>query len=483
MVKKDITTNYIYNLSYQILSLLIPVFTTPYISRVLGADGIGTYSYTYSIVTYFTLVAALGTTTYAQREIAYCQQEPQKYTTIFWEIIFLRGILSLICGILYLFLIWNTEDFLIGLVQGIYLIGTATDVSWFFQGMEEFSKTVMRNFFIKIINLIFIFLCVKTKNDLYLYVFGMTFLPVIGNISLWLYLPYFLVKKTLFHIHPFRHLKYTMQLFIPTVAIQIYTVLDKTMLGIFTESRAQNGYYEQSDKLVRLLLTLVTSLGTVMGPRVSSTFACGDYNTLKTYMRKTYQFVWFISIPLCLGLIVISSIFVPWFFGNGYENVTILLQIFSFLLIAVGLNNITGIQYLIPIKKQDIFTITVIIGAVINFFLNLYLIPRYMANGAAIASVIAETAITISQFIYVIYIKKDFTWKDILGKSYKYLFAGSVMAGVVEILKFYVQNSFFNMCILAIIGIMIYLILLLVLKDDFLFDLLRHIIEQNKKRK
>lgn len=471
MAHSNITKNYIFNLSYQILAILVPVITAPYTSRVLGAEGIGTYSFTYSIVTYFTLAAALGTITYAQREIAYVQQNSKAFTKIFWEIVILRMAASLICSLLYLIFIRNTGNFTVGFIQGLYLIGTATDISWFFQGIEEFSKIIFRNMLIKLINIAFIFLCVKGQDDLLLYLFGMAFLPILGNILLWFHLPKYLVIINPKCIHPLRHLKHTIQLFIPTVAIQIYTVLDKTMIGIFTSSNEQNGYYEQSISLVRVSLTLITSLGTVMIPRISNTFASGNLVMLKTYMKQTYQFVWFLSFPLFGGLLMTASTFVPWFFGEGFGSVTILIQIFSFLMIAVGLNDVTGMQYLIPVKKHNIFTITVLIGAVTNLGLNLLLIPLYAAKGAAIASIIAESVITITQFIYVIYIEKTFTWHDILGKSWKYAFSCVVMMAGLAIIKRYLPNTISATFILILSGIVIYLGILLGIKDEFLKSL------------
>ena len=172
------------------------------------------------------------------------------------------------------------------------------------------------------------------------------------------------------------------------------------MIGMITKDAYENGYYEQALKISKLVLTVVTSLGTVMIPRIGYHYSKGDTEMVKTYMYRAYRFVWLCGIPLTLGLIAVSSNFVPWFFGSGYEKVVSLLGVLSMLILAIGINNVTGMQYLIPTERQTLFTITVIIGAVANFVLNFVLIRFLQSLGAAIASVVAETTIAVIQ-IYI----------------------------------------------------------------------------------
>ena len=196
-------------------------------------------------------------------------------------------------------------------------------------------------------------------------------------------------------------MKTVISLFVPTIAVQVYTVLDKTMIGMITQNDFENGYYEQAVKISKMVMTVVTALGTVMIPRIGFYFEKGDVKEVKRLMYRGYRFVWFLGIPLCLGLIMVSPKFVPWFFGEGYNKVSVLLGILSFLILAIGINNVTGMQYLIPTKRQNIFTLTVLIGAMINFAMNYILIERFAAIGAAIASVTAETVIAIVQLMIV----------------------------------------------------------------------------------
>ena len=193
---KNIKLNYIYNVLYQLLLLVTPLITTPYTSRVLGADGIGEYSFTASIVSYFTMFAILGSNTYAQREIAYYQTDEKKRSQIFGEIVIFRSITSIIAMAFYCVVLMRVQFQLIYLIQILSIISVATDITWFFQGLEEFGKTVFRNTVFKIVNIVFIFLFVKEKEDINIYVLGICLLQFLSTLSLWGYLPKY-VKRSL----------------------------------------------------------------------------------------------------------------------------------------------------------------------------------------------------------------------------------------------------------------------------------------------
>ena len=397
MAKKSIKKNYIYNLTYQILLLITPLITTPYLSRVLGADGVGTVSFAESIVSYFTLFAVLGITTFGQREISYVQDDIKKRTQIFWETKTLQVITSLIVLFLYVIFVLLQQNQTLYLILAFNIIAVLVDVTWLLQGMEEFGKIVFRNIIIKIIGIVYIFAAIKTKDDVIRYIFGIAFFLFVSSASLWVYVSKYVGKPDWKQIKPFRNIKVIISLFIPTIAIQIYTVLDKTMIGLITKSSFENGYYEQAIKISKMVLVVVTSLGTVMIPRIGYHYGRGETETVNRFMYRGYRFVWFLGIPLCFGLIGIASNFVPWFFGEGYEKVVPLLSVLSFLILAIGINNVTGMQYLIPTKRQNLFTMTVLIGAGVNFALNLVLIHFFQSIGAAIASVAAETTIALVQ--------------------------------------------------------------------------------------
>ena len=293
-------------------------------------------------------------------------------------------------------------------------------------------------------------------------------------------MPKYIGKPQLKNIMPFRNIKTVLALFIPTIAFQIYTVLDKTMIGIITQSAFENGYYEQAMKISKMALMIVTALGTVMIPRIGYYFSKGDYTVVKAYMYRGYKFVWCMGIPICFGIIGISSNFVPWFFGNGFEKVGTLLGILSFLILAIGISNVTGTQYLIPTKREKLFTRTVVIGAIVNLILNAFLISLYESVGAAIASVMAETTITLVQ-LYII--RKELSVKQIFCSCRNYLVSGIIMFLLLKWLGVVLYPSILNTTIMILSGAVLYSALLCIIKDEFFLDNVKSIVTKIPFRK
>ncbi len=473
MKEKKVVINYIFNTSYQLLALIVPLITTPYISRVLRPSGIGVYSYTTSIVSYFIILASLGITNYAQREIAYHQNEPDEQSRIFFETITLRIITAGISLFAYYVIIsQNIVDKEIYWIQAINILALVFDVSWFFQGMEEFGKIVFRNIIVKILNIGCIFLFVTTSADLNVYIFLMAIMNIIAGLSMCLYMPAYLCYFNKNKFNPLRNFKTILQLFLPQIAIQIYTVLDKTMIGVLTGLPFENAYYEQAQKVVTMSLMVVTSLGTVMLPKIAFAFAHNDQESLNRYMMQAFQFVWFLGIPLMFGLMGIAENLVPWFFGEGYEKVVLLIQIFSLLIIAIGMSNVIGIQYFIPTQRQNLLTITVSIGAIIDFSLNMFLIPRLMSVGAAIDSVIAEIMVTSIMFFLI---RKSFKFKEIFQISKKYFFAGFVMFVLLILLEKNISATMLHTFVLIGVGAIVYFVVLYLLHDEFFLQVVKKV--------
>lgn len=477
---KNIKRNYFFNLSYQILLLVTPLITTPYVSRVLGADGVGVVSYAESIVSYFTIFATLGITTYGQREISYVQDSVKKRSEVFWNTKMLEFFTSGCSLFIYIIFSFSNKNTLLYLILALNLVAVFADVTWFFQGLEEFGKIVIRNVIIKILSILYIFVFVNQKTDILVYAFGLAVFTFLSNLSLWAYLPKYIIKINKKDIHPFKLLPTVITLFIPTIAIQVYTVLDKTMIGLITNNAYENGYYEQALKISRTVLTLVTALGTVMIPRIGYYFESGNKDEIRRLMYRGYRFVWFLGVPLCLGLISISSNLVPWFFGAGYEKVALLLKILAFLVLAIGINNVTGMQYLIPTKRQNIFTFTVVLGACVNFGLNSFFISLWQSAGAAIASVIAETSIAVIQLIIV---RKELSLKKIIKEGVHYYVAGLIMFGITYQINRMLSSSIMNTFIIIIIGVVSYFTVLIILKDQFFISNFTNMISKIIKRR
>lgn len=461
------------------LAIAIPLISTSYISHILGPDGIGKYSFYNSICSYFVLVAIMGTATFGQREISFFQDNKWKRSIVFWENFIIRCATTIIAMTVWkIYIIMQPEHNRNMLeVLSINILGVVVDISWFFQGMEEFGKTVGRSAIFKMLNVILIFMFVKNKNDLITYIFLIVVLQVLSNLSLWLYLPQFICKIAIKDLHPFRNIRAVFQLFIPSIAIQIYTVLDKTMIGLFSESSYENGYYEQAVNISKMVLSLVAAMVTVSAPRMGYYYEKRDETSLKSYLCKSYRFVWFLSVPFCLGLFTIADNVIPWFYGQNYYNMIPVLKMSSFLIFSIGMNSVTGAQYMIPTKRHKSYTFSVLAGAACNFILNLIMIPRYYALGAATASVVAETMIMLVQF-YII--KKDVDIKRIFSFSKNYLIAGGIMAVVVLFEDRYLEAKWFNTVLLVFSGGIVYFGILLLLKDSFIIGSINKVVRRSK---
>ena len=466
-MKKSIKKNYIYNLMYQILLVILPLITTPYISRILGSENIGIYSFTSSIVAYFILFGSLGVALYGQREIAFFQENKIKRSEIFWQVNIIKWFAMIISIAAYIFTFCLSGEYTIYYqILILELIANMLDISWYYQGLEDFKTTVIRNMIVKALCIACIFLFVRTPNDLPLYFIIYSVSNIFGNLTLWIKLPRLLDKPKIKVKELKKHIKPILLMFLPQITIQIYTVLDRTMLGFILNDMHQVGIYEQSQKIVKLSLTVVGALGTVMIPRIANLYAKNKIEDISKNLYNSFHLVFLIGLPIMFGIMAIAANLIPWFLGESFTEAIPILQIASLLVLAIGLSNITGMQCLIPINRQKDFTISVLAGSIINFVGNLLLIPYFKAIGAIISSVLAEFTVT---FIQLWKVKKIIEPKIAFQPFFKCFLASFIMFIAVFLLGTYFSPSLISSCILIITGIIVYGILIIVLKEPFVF--------------
>ncbi len=288
---------------------------------------------------------------------------------------------------------------------------------------------------------------------------------------MWFYLPKYFRGVKIKNISLTRQIPAIVVLFIPQIANKVYNMLDTTMLGKIIVNKAETGYYEQSQKIIRVLLTVVTSLGTVMVPRMANMFANGEKEKINEYLKKSFNFTYLLSFPIMFGLIAISKQFVPWFFGPGYEKVVILMNIITPIILLMGVANIIGTQYLLPTKRQKEFTISVLVGIVVNFVLNYIMIKLWQSIGACIATVVSQLAVDIVQWHFV---KEEIKLKEIVKLSYKYLFAGLIMFICCMFITLFVSGML-SVILQIIIGIIVYFGILILFKDEFIYMFINRI--------
>lgn len=449
--------NYLYNVTYQILALLVPLITIPYVSRVLGAEGVGTYSYTYSIAYYFVLFTQLGIENHGNRTIAKTRDNKDKMSKEFLSIISIQIFLSAIMSILYLLfcLFITNNDKTISLLQTIYIISAGINISWFFFGLEKFKITVIRNAFIKLFSLIMILLFVKNRTDVWIYTLILALSSLISQIYL---IPY-LRKEISFQKISFEDIKKQIKsiliLFIPILSISLYKIMDKIMLGIIT-TVSDVGYYEQAEKIINVPITIIAALGTVMLPQASNLVASNQLNKVKEYMYKSFEFIMFMALPMVFGLIAISDEFVPLFMGEAFTQSSHIIKYLSFTILVISFANVIRKQFLIPMEYDKIFVTSVSLGALINLILNLILIPYLKSNGAAIATIAAEFTVMIIQ---VIAVRKEINFKRVLTSIKLFALYTLFMFLIVSLVDLLHINNLLNVILKTFIGGTIYLIL------------------------
>ncbi|KJW11653.1 polysaccharide biosynthesis C-terminal domain-containing protein [Levilactobacillus spicheri] len=459
--------NYLYNAAYQVFILIVPLVTTPYLSRVLGPTGVGINSYTNSIIQYFILLGSIGVNLYGNREIAYVREDKSKLSQTFYEIFLMRSVAVIISYIAFLiFLSFMNQYNGYYLAQSVSLIAVMFDISWFFMGVENFLITVLRNFIVKIITLILIFTMVKSSNDLIIYILILSLSLLLGNMTLFPSLKHYIGLPNFKSMKIKRHIIPSIMLFAPQVAIQVYSVVNKTMLGAMISVQAA-GYFEQSDKIVKMVLAIVTATGTVMLPHVSNAYVKGEHEKTRTYLYKSFSFVTAISIPMFFGLSAVTPKFVPLFFTSKFVEVVPLMTIESIVILLIAWSNVIGSQYLLPTQQTKSYTISVVLGAVVNIIVNIPLIIVFGSEGAIIATVLSEITVTGYQLFVI---RKQINYGSLFEDFYKYLISGFIMFCIIRYLNYALAGTWSMIILQVLVGIIVYVILMLIFKANIIRD-------------
>lgn len=454
---KKLIKNLIYNSIYQILIIILPLLTSPYVSRVLGSEGLGIYSYTYSVASCFALFGMLGVNNYGNRTIAAVQNNRNKRSAAFWSIWFLQVIMtSLTCVVYIIYLYKSSEVYkLVSYIQIITILSSMTDINWFFFGMEKFKITVTRNIIIRLINVCCIFLFVKSEQDIWKYSLILVGGHFLSTAALWpfLRLEVDFIKPKIREV--FSHFGQMSILFIPVIAITLYKKMDKVMLGALS-TMSQTGFYENTEKVINIPLGLITAIGTVMLPRMTNLFSNGINAKAKKYMSISMEFACFLSIGMAFGIAGISNEFAPFFFGEEFMAVGKLIKAIAPTIVFMSWANVIRTQYLIPLHQDKIYILSVWFGAIINLIINYILIPKLGALGAVYGTVCAEGSVMLYQTWCT---RKALPIKSYLKKSIFYFIPGIVMYFVIRLIASFREPNFITIVIEVLVGMIVYIVL------------------------
>ncbi|MDF2472242.1 MAG: flippase [Anaerocolumna sp.] len=416
--------NLLYNTIYQLFAILIPLITSPYISRILGAENLGTYLYTQTIAGYFGLFATLGIFNYGSRYISGVRNSDIEINRIFKEIVALQIFLSLILAINYIiFIVLISSNKMLLSIQLLYYLSIALDISWFYIGKEEFKAIIIRNIFIKIIIIICIFLFVHKKEDLLIYTLIMSLGSFSGQLILWINLKEKFKIKNINKKNIMHHLKSSLLLFIPIISINIYKLFDKLMLG-YTLSNKYVAYYSNAEKFGTIAVGFIIAVNNVIFPKISYLIYNKQEKKANIILYFSIRIITILSIAMTFALAGCSIELAPVFYGNEFIVSGSLMHFLSPIIIMISINHTLTQLYFIPNNKEKIYSCFEVIGSIVNIILNFVLIPRIHVYGALISILFTEFLIMTMMTIVV---NKEISFINIYIKTIPYIMTGILM--------------------------------------------------------
>ncbi|MDC7280516.1 flippase [Butyrivibrio fibrisolvens] len=455
-MKTSLKKNFILQVLYQILIIITPLFTAPYISRVLGPENVGINSYSYAVTSYFAIVAALGIENYGSRLIAKTKDNREELNKQFSQLFTIHFLFAAIVYIIFLLycVFVVKENKLVFFIQSFVVLGVVFDINWLYFGLEEFKKVITKNSILKLLNVALVFLLVRDKADLPIYV-GIIAIGIFVNYAiLWVGTQKYVklqrvnIKDCLVHIKPL------FVLFLPAIAVMLYKYMDKIMLMNLKDSSSV-GFYDSGEKIIVLCLGLINALGVVMLPRVSNLKAQGDEESINRYFDKSLFVIGFISIGCACGAFGVASDFVPLFFGKGYDPSITVMKGLAITLPFSAYANVAKTQYVLPNGKDTFFARTLIGGALINFVINFLLIPKCGVLGATIGTICTEVFVCVVQLVAA---NKDMHTFKKLVKVSGFLGIGIIMILTLSLLDG-ISSDFLRIVVKVFSGGLTYLIL------------------------
>lgn len=455
---KSLKRNFLYNCIYKVSELLFPMITFPYVSRILMADGIGHVNFFNSIIQYIVMFASLGIPMYAIREIARVRNNKEELSRTTIEILLLFLFLSIIgyvvVGLLTCTIAQITADIPLFLILSVSIFFTAIGCEWFYQGIEDFRYVTIRSLCTRVLGVVLLFIFVKDKTDIYWYALYLVFGVLGGNIFNFLRLRRYKIFSNIKikDLHPFHHLRPALHVFALNLIISIYIQLNTVMLG-FLSTETAVGLFTASSKLSHVMLGIGGALGNVMIPRMSNLVGENNEKEFKQLSEVSMKFIVMVSLPICVGLTILAPSLIQMFCGETYYNAVLGLQILSPIVLAIGMSNVMGYQILYPLGKINIVMLTTGIGAFVNLLLNFILIPKYAQNGAAVATTIAEIAVTICMLC----VGRNYFYFNLKNNSYLYYLISTIIMGLVIIVcDGFLSNPFANSILVFFVGIVSY---------------------------
>lgn len=475
--EKSLKKNSFFNVMYKLLNVFFPLIYTAYLSRVLLPIGVGKVGSAQNIVQYFTMLAALGIPTYGIREIAKVRDHFKDRDKVFSELFFINAASTTIFLLAYYLFInfhpFFTDNRLLYNICGINVLFNYINVDWFYQGEEEYKYIAIRSFVIKVLSTISMFIFIRNETDYVLYAFIYFLSLGANNILNIVNLRKYNIHLSIRDLSVKRHIRPIVILLGTAIAIELYTMLDTTMLTIICDDQVV-AYYTNTIKLVRVLITLVTAIGGVLLPRLSYYSANDDLQKRKEVVEKIFYIMFYLFMPIGVGVYLVSDLIVLTIFGNAFSPCILTLKIASLLIYALGFSNLFGTQILLSYGCEKKLFYATLFGAVSNITMNLFMIPHFQQNGAIIASVISELLVTMITFYFSSkFVKISFNRKLILKTSISTL----VMAVTVILVRHSgLENSGLGNIVYLLVnmavGVIVYFATSILMRNEVICELI-----------
>lgn len=475
--------NIIYNVIYQLIIVILPLITSPYLSRKLGAEMSGIYAYSYSIAYYFMMFGRLGITVYGNRSIAKVRDDKEKMSQTFCSLIVFQFVASIIMLVLYSVYIASSmcSNKVIAILQTTAIVANMFDITWFFFGIEDFGLALLRNFLVKVISFFLIIIFVNSSRDLWVYTLIMGGSTLVGQLVVWPFLKgkVKFAKPTAQEV--MAHFKPNLILFIPSIAISVFQVMDKIMLGVFAPMD-EVGFYEYAEKIISVPKSIITALGTAMLPRMSNLIANGQQEKSQKYISLTMYYVNVSASALVFGLMGVSSVFAPVYWGENFTECGLLIVCLGPSICFSVIGNVVRTQYIIPNSKDKEYVTSLVVGAVGNLIGNCIMIPIIGALGASVSTVIAELVMTGIQ-LYVV--RNELPLREYFMSGYPYYIIGFIMFATLIYLQNKVETSIFGLLMLIMIGAIIFIglsiIYFMISKNEMTVGLRKKLLSKYRK--
>lgn len=483
MKKHSLVFNSIFNVIYKVLNILFPLITAAYIARIIESELIGEITFAQNITQYFVLIAALGLPNYGTREIAKTRNDQAEANKVFSELFALNAISTSICLVAYLLIVFSVPSFknqiYLFLITGIHVLLNYINVDWLYQGYEQYKYIAVRSFFVKLLSLFAIVLLVKSSQDYLIYAL-VTALALAGNnIYNILHLRKMGIKFIAENLNIRHHLGPVLSLLCTTIAIELYTLLDTTMLGILC-SKETVAYYNYAMRITKSVIAMVAAIGGVLLPRLSYYRGQNDIEACAAIVKKTLNVLVYLLVPCAVGISLTATELIPFLYGDRFGPSIPILIISALLVITLGFSNLFGTQILITFGSENKLLLATIIGAVSNITLNWFLIKPFQGIGAVIASVVSETMVTI---ITLFYAKKCLVVSTNARNFFKSIIACVLMTLSLISLKLVIDDNLLLLITEIFVGIVVYALFTLLFKNTVAVTILQRIKKLDIRRK